>query len=211
MKNVEKYFFIWKALFLLKIFNFFLCFLVIGKKWLDYSKNSLCHNLVNKQLQYTYCPLSLARKNICNLIAWEGYNIGRIWTCFQYLYSGAGKKIIRFFYYNIRIIEKRPHHKINNNQIFIKVIKYEVKKQKGFLQQYVLIFLGRNLETKSKKLKGWSLLDWLRYSRSFCGSEKERWHWLRTIIPCKYTSCFRSSPEGSEAGCMYSLLTSRKL
>ena len=30
-----------------------------------------------------YSFLSLTRKNICNLIAWEGYNIGRICTLFS--------------------------------------------------------------------------------------------------------------------------------
>ena len=28
-------------------------------------------------------------------------------------------------------------------------------------------FLGRKLETKSKKLKGWSLADWARFYSSF--------------------------------------------
>ena len=34
-------------------------------------------------LLYTICRLSLTRKNICNLIGWEEYNIGHIVTLFS--------------------------------------------------------------------------------------------------------------------------------
>ena len=62
------------------------------------------------------------------------------WT---YLYSAFNisileweKNNIRFFYHNIEIIAKLPYHNVNNNQIFTKVTKQEVKKWKGFLQQH---------------------------------------------------------------------------
>ena len=58
MKNA--FYFILKALFVLKIFKLLSqLFGHVGKTvWLERLQNSWCHNLVSKQLQYTYYPIS---------------------------------------------------------------------------------------------------------------------------------------------------------
>ena len=64
LKMMENaFYFIWNALFVLKIFKFLSwLFVHIAKTgWLERSFNFKicdCHHLVKKQLQYTYCPIS---------------------------------------------------------------------------------------------------------------------------------------------------------
>ena len=56
----------------------------------DFSTKTSCYVLVADQISLSDClyflrywVLSLAQKNICNLIGWEKYNIGRICTLFS--------------------------------------------------------------------------------------------------------------------------------
>ena len=127
--------------------------------------------------------LQLTRKNIYNLISWEEFNIGRICTLFLIFVLWSRKKIT-----------------FDSFTITFESLKHFHKKVESLTTR--LSFFSENLETKSKKLKVWSLAV-------LCRSEKERWYWLRPIIPCKYASCHRSSPEGRPEGYMYSVLPSR--
>ena len=94
------------------------------------------------------------------------------------------KSNIRFFYHNIRIIEKILRHTLRKSNIY-KSNKIGSKKMERFSATVLIeelkakakntnttkihasgclyIFLGRKLETKNKKLKGWSLADWMRF------------------------------------------------
>ena len=54
--------------------------------------------------------------------------------------------------------------------VSIEELKAKVKKvtrQNAHASGSVYIFLRRNLETTSKKLKGWSLADWTRFYNGF--------------------------------------------
>ena len=66
MKNA--FYFTLEALFIVKIFKFCLDFLVIYKngliKKIRLVSKFMRQNLVNKQLQYTYCPVSQKVKTI---------------------------------------------------------------------------------------------------------------------------------------------------
>ena len=66
MKNA--FYFTLEALFIAKIFKFCLDFLVIYKngliKKIRFVSKFMRQNLVNKQLQYTYCPVSQKVKTI---------------------------------------------------------------------------------------------------------------------------------------------------
>ena len=66
MKNA--FYFTLEALFIVKIFKFCLDFLVIYKngliKKIRFVSKFMRQNLVNKQLQYTYCPVSQKVKTI---------------------------------------------------------------------------------------------------------------------------------------------------
>ena len=66
MKNA--FYFTLEALFIVKIFKFCLDFLVMYKngliKKIRLVSKFMCQNLVNKQLQYTYCPVSQKVKTI---------------------------------------------------------------------------------------------------------------------------------------------------
>ena len=43
----------------------------------------------------------------------------------------------------------------------------KLRQQKAHASGYVFIFIGRNLVTKSMKLKAWRLVDWARLCSSF--------------------------------------------
>ena len=64
------------------------------------------------------------------------------------MYSGPGKKIkSRFFYHNIRIIEKLPNHNVKNNQIFTKVTK---KIESENMEKFSATISTEELKAKAK-------------------------------------------------------------
>ena len=84
--------------------------------------------------------LELIRKNIYNLIGWEEYNIGRICTLFLIFVLWSGKKI-------------------TFDSFTIKFESFKNFRKKVESLTTCLSFFRENLETKSKKLKVWSLAD----------------------------------------------------
>ena len=71
---------------------------------------------------------SRTRNNIWSRIGQEV----QYWLCLYSVFNictlEREKNNIHFFYHNIQIIEKFPRHNVNNNKIYKKATKKEVKK-----------------------------------------------------------------------------------